>query len=133
MTDRALGYLLIFVGICIMAFALSQVYLLFTNKTSPYEVFKTSPQPQQQLTTEQLIADPSAAAKLQTEMFSAILQKEMGKSLNIGASLFFMYFVMTFGYRLSLIGVQLARPIKVTLRGKTIHEKETANESDISP
>ena len=124
MQERALGYFLLFVGICIMLFSLSQVYLLFTNRTSPYEVFKAPVSVQSlSLTREQIIADPTAATKLQSEMFSQILQKEMGKSLNLGATLFFMYFVMTFGYRLALIGVQLMRPIKVAVRSKSLESE----------
>ncbi len=120
MKEQSLGFLLVAIGIIIMAFSLSQVYLLFTNKTTPYEVFKpTVSAPAPSYTAKELEADPGLATKLQSEMFGSILQKEMGKSLNLGATLFFMYFVMTFGYRLSLIGVQLARPIKVTVRGKS--------------
>jgi hypothetical protein len=121
MREHIVGYLLLVLGIGIMLFAVSQVYLLFTHQSSPYEVFKApAPVEAPKVTMAQITADPTLATKLQSEMFSQVLQKEMGKSLNLGATLFFMYFIMTFGYRLALLGVQLVRPIKVAIRAKTV-------------
>lgn len=121
MKEYVIGYLFLLAGVAIMSFSAWQAYLLFTGKMPAYDVFKAPVATEQpKLTSQTLLADPSTATKLQTEMFSQIIQKEMGKSLNFGATLFFMYFLMTLGYRFSLIGVQLVRPIKVALRAKNV-------------
>lgn len=112
-----------------MLFAISQVYLLFTHKVKPYDIFQNPVATEaKKFTREELLADPSLAIQMQSDIMSNILKQEMGKSLNFGASLFFMYFVMTFGFRLSSLGVQLVRPIKVAMRAKSVEVNNDATE-----
>jgi hypothetical protein len=125
MPERVVGYLLLAVGIVVMIFSVYYAYNVLTNRIKPLTVYHASEtKPQQPVTQKELLDNPSTAMQLQSQMLSHVMEKQMIPSLNLGATLFLMYFVMLLGYRLSSLGVQLMRPIQVKLREQAEKPKE---------
>lgn len=117
MNERILGYLFIISGILIMASSVYLVYAVFTNQIKPYLVFQeTAKTKDMTLTTTELMKDPANIAQMQKDIVTEVLEKQINKSLNVGSTIFLMYFIMLFGFRVSSLGVQLVRPIYVNLR-----------------
>jgi hypothetical protein len=128
MSEKVVGYLLIALGIMAMIFPLVSVYRVATGSARPVELFNF---PGLTLDLSQMAApdtqdlDPEQQALLQqnreslkTELVSG---EVLSQPLNFIAHLLFMGFIVNLGYKISLIGVNLVRPIKVNLK--------TANES----
>ncbi len=134
MRELLIGYLLITVGIVVMGFSVFQVYGVFTNQVKPFVVFQEEEKEAKKpsFTTQDLMTNPSLLSEMQTNMLSGILEKQMNKTINTGATVFLYYFVMLFGFRLAMIGTNLVRPITVKLRSNVVEladePKEKAEE-----
>lgn len=117
MNERILGYLLLASGIILMALSVCFVYLAFTNQIKPFTVFKETAgnNPNKASDMQDFIDNPANIAQLQKEIVTEIIEKQINKSMNMGATIFMMYFLMLFGFRISTLGVQLVRPINVKL------------------
>lgn len=113
-----------------MGYALSQVYALFTGELKPFIVFeeKIRTEPKRPSMAE-LMVNPSAATEMQAALIERVMERQMNKSINIGATVFFQYFLMLFGFRLSSLGVQLVRPITVKLRSNVVEADTKAEET----
>jgi hypothetical protein len=125
MKERIIGYIVFGVGICVMWYTVMQVYMLLTNQIKPFEVFQektvaTTTPPKSQspaaLTPNEVLLNPAGMQEMQTSILTSVMDKQVNKSLNLGSTLFFYYFLMLFGFRLSSLGTQLMRPINVKLR-----------------
>lgn len=124
MQERMVGYILLIVGILVMAFSVYYVYSILTNKVRPFEVFIDQPKVQQPTSgVQDIVKNPSALVQMQAAVMSEVLGKQMNRSFNIGMTVLLMYILMLFGFRLSSLGVMLIRPIEVKLREKKVEEK----------
>jgi hypothetical protein len=122
MRERVVGYALLSLGILVMAVSIYFVYLLLSNHLKPFDVFQGSLMPaakQQSVSLQDLMSNPSALTQMQSQLISQIFEKQINKTMNLGATIFLMYFIMLFGFRLSTLGVQLIRPIQVKLKTAT--------------
>lgn len=117
MKERVLGYILLTIGILIMAFSVYFVYLVVSNRITPFTVFqpKQSVGSENRTITENQLSDPRAIAAMQQQIITEVLDSQINKSMNLGTTLVFVYFLMLFGFRVASLGVQLMRPIEVKL------------------
>ncbi|MBI2034499.1 MAG: hypothetical protein HYT11_02080 [Candidatus Levybacteria bacterium] len=115
MSERVTGYILLGIGICIMLFALGNIYLLFTSKIQPIHLFDTKGI---SLDINSLMPQLPEGVKLEKKSQGAelISSETINQTLNLSAHFFLMSFVMTFGYKLASLGVMLVRPVVVKLK-----------------
>lgn len=127
MSERIVGYCLLFGGILIMVFSVIEIYLLFTNQIKPFPLFSSSG------------ASINISSLLQKELGNNLPKNALGtlnqsqqnapkidlfssdiinQSLNLTSEFFLMTFLTSFGYRLSMLGITLIRPIVVKLKTK---------------
>ena len=115
MSERVTGYILLGVGICVMLFALVNIYLLFTSKIQPITLFDTKGISFDiNSLLPQLPEGVSVGNKPQG--MELVPSNTINQTLNLSAHFFLMSFVMTFGYKLASLGVMLIRPVVVKLK-----------------
>lgn len=120
MSEKFIGYLLLVLGILLIFGSLGGVYAVFTGRIQPYPIFdlpaitldlsslmEAEGQEAQQLA--------ESGANLETELVKGDV---LNKPLNLVAYLLFMSFLLNVGFKIATLGVQMVRPIKVTLRGE---------------
>lgn len=130
MHERVIGYSLLCFGIFIMMASVFLVYALFTHQIQPFRVFRDDliqPAKKQSVSLSNLMTDPQALTEMQSQLISQVLGKQINSTMNIGATVFLMYFVMLFGFRLSTLGIQLVRPIQVKLNTVKDELSKTTN------
>jgi len=128
MTEKAVGYTLLAIGIIIMIVASMQAIMVFTGKSKPVRIFQSKTVAQQvapvQKTQEELLMD------IQSGDFSSLMNSGMtsglesfgidpnmlNDSLNYTVYFFLMQFVLGLGFKLSSLGVQMVRPVQVVVR-----------------
>lgn len=128
MTEKAVGYTLLAIGIIIMIVASMQAITVFTGKSKPVRIFQSKPVVQQtapiQKTQEELLLD------IQSGDFSSIMNSGMSSglqsfgidpnmindSLNYTVYFFLMQFLLGLGFKLASLGVQMVRPVNVIVR-----------------
>ena len=117
MQERILGYVLLVMGILTMAFSVYFIYLTISNNITPFKVFQENEtdKPQVETVNKEQLSDPRMIASMQKEIITEVLDSQINKTMNLGTTLVFGYFLMLFGYRIASLGVQLARPIEVKL------------------
>ena len=118
MKEKALGYIFLSIGVLVMAVSVYLVYLVLSNRITPFSVFQSNPavvSSEEDTSAEELLSNPAAIAKMQQQIITTILDKQINKSMNLGATIFLIYFLMLFGFRLATLGTQLVRPIHVNL------------------
>ncbi len=118
MTEKILGYLLLISGILIIGVSLFGAYSVFRGKMSVYPLFKlpgisidlssfiSSDLPNEQ---KEIL---NKSQSLKTELISPQLINE---PLNFIFHLLFMGFIANVGFKISSLGINLLRPIKVKL------------------
>jgi galactitol-specific phosphotransferase system IIC component len=125
MTEKIVGYILIFFGLVVISFAAYSVYRVFTGKSMPYELFNL-PGISVDLTEAILGNLPQEQSQLVLNnspgMKSEIIKADvLNKPFNLAAHLLFMGFIANVGFKIGLLGAQLARPVNVKLRA---HEQD---------
>lgn len=122
MQEKIIGFSLLTIGILIIVFSAFNVYRVFTGKTNPVDLFNSqgitldlSSLTGEDLSPEQRQALEEEGTSLRTELVEPEL---VNKPLNLGVHLLLMGFLVNVGYKISSIGVQFLRPIKVKLREK---------------
>lgn len=121
MSEKIVGYLLLVVGITVMAFSAVSVYSVFTGKSQPLRLFAISGI---SIDFGQIVGGmlppelAGQAGKKPAQKTEVIPGDVMNQLFNLLATLMLMGFLMSFGYKLAGLGVQLVRPMKVTLRGE---------------
>ncbi|KKS77677.1 MAG: hypothetical protein UV74_C0013G0136 [Candidatus Woesebacteria bacterium GW2011_GWB1_43_14] len=105
MSEKILGYILIFVGIGVIVFSALSAYRIFTKKTQPAKLFSF---PAISLDAASLGLPTAGNAKAEI-----IPSYVLNDSLNLFAHLFLMGFVAGIGNKLANIGTNLVRPIIV--------------------
>lgn len=136
MSERVTGYTLLFIGILIMIIALVNIFMVFTGRMKPIRVIRLD----QSTSTSsfditQLFPNLPEDQKSQLQQLGGINPTAglfppelMNDLVNLTTHFFLMTFLMGFGQKLASLGVNLVRPIKVTLRsqmaGVTAEEKQ---------
>lgn len=118
MREKVIGYILLGLGIVVMATSIYLVFMVFTGDIQPIQVFKEAVNigtKQEPLSLQDMVSNPSALTEMQSQMLNQIIDKQINKTTNIFATVFLMYLIMLLGFRLSTLGVQLMRPIVVKL------------------
>ncbi|PIZ61864.1 hypothetical protein COY16_05820 [Candidatus Roizmanbacteria bacterium CG_4_10_14_0_2_um_filter_39_13] len=128
-TEKIVGYSLLGLGIIFMFFATFQIVLTFTGRVSPIQIIKSTPQKNNQNTAnnfdksnpEELLkqAQQDPLSLLSSgggfDISSIIDQKAINNMLNLTVHYFIMQFLLSLGYKLALLGVQMIRPLKISI------------------
>ena len=137
MSEKISGYLLILVGIGVMIFCVANVFLVFTNKIKPLEVFNLSASSSSSdsgVNINDLVAQMqkgnsgSSNQSIPMPKLDILPPEVLNQTLNMTTQFFLMSFLLGFGFKLSSLGVQLVRPINVKLRSSPqIESVQAAN------
>jgi hypothetical protein len=126
MTEKVVGYLLVFVGVLVMVAAMFNIYSIFVLKEQPANLINMpsisldmSNMVGAEVSSEQLESLKSQG-KLTTELMSGAA---LNQPLNLAAHLFLVGFFLNSGFKLASLGVQFVRPIKVKLRESVVVNK----------
>lgn len=124
MSEKIVGYLLLAIGLLIIAYSGFSVYSVFTKKNKPIDLFALTGI---SLDIGSLTGGDSASQQTgmpsregvpaKTELVSPEI---INTPLNLVAHLMLMGFVATVGYKIASLGVMLLRPIKVKLKAAKI-------------
>lgn len=141
MSEKVTGYLLLIVGLTIMVIAVINIFMVFTNRTKPFSVFKISSSSSlnindiiSQFQKNNLSASPSATNQTITPPKLDILPPEvLNQTLNLSTHFFLMSFILGFGYKLANLGVQLIRTINVKLKSHFLEVMKNGIQSDSPP
>ncbi len=125
MTEKAIGYLLLALGIIIIFFSAISVWGVFTKQTRPVELFtlKGISLDMSQMLAGSLppeyasVAQQLAKSAPKQEIISAEI---LNQTSNLFAHLMFMGFLASIGAKLATIGTQFIRPIVVKLKAKEV-------------
>ncbi|PIZ66119.1 hypothetical protein CO051_04505 [Candidatus Roizmanbacteria bacterium CG_4_9_14_0_2_um_filter_39_13] len=145
-TEKIVGYSLLGVGILLMIIASFQIILVFTGKATPIQVMKSAPQKNNQNTTKNVdTTNPDELLKqAQQDPFSLlgsggglgmpdiIDPKTINDMLNLTVYYFIMQFVLGLGYKLASLGVQMVRPLKISVEKSAISHLIKDGESNTS-
>ncbi|OGM31580.1 hypothetical protein A3D00_02430 [Candidatus Woesebacteria bacterium RIFCSPHIGHO2_02_FULL_38_9] len=114
--EKVLGYFLILAGVITIIYSAVSVYMVFTKKAKPIDLFSFSGI---SIDTIQLTGNklPEGTPAPKTELIKPDLINETS---NIAAHVFLMGFLGSVGYKIASLGVMLARPIIVKLRTKEV-------------
>lgn len=104
MTEKVTGYLLIVVGIALMAIAAFSVYSVFTGSATPFALFNFK--------GVTITLDPNLP---EVEVFPA---EVINATTNTLAHLFLMGFIVSVGAKIAALGTNLVRPINVKIDKK---------------
>lgn len=118
MSEKITGYLLLFIGIVIMAFATYRVYFVLMDQSNtllpaPKDSQQTQTAPPS-LSNLRNISAPSSDLSNPLNMMSAI--PNLGNILASAALYFFLAFLLNLGFKISSLGIMLIRPINVKLK-----------------
>jgi len=120
MQGKVTGYILLAIGILVIAIAGFSVYQVVTKQAQPIQVFNF---PGVSLDASSMLPSDSGELSLPAGALPKmeILTPEM---INLTSNLFLHIFVMGFmvniGYKISSLGVMLIRPIEVKLKENVI-------------
>jgi hypothetical protein len=116
MKTKIIGYALLIIGVLIIITSALGVYFVFSGRINAYKVFDLPA-----ITLD--LSGLMEAENPNNELPQASLETELVKSeilnspLNLAAHLLFMAFMVNVGFKISTLGVQMLRPIKVKVRG----------------
>src|SRR3990167_7172786 len=108
--EKIIGCSMLGVGILLMIFASFQIILTFTGKARPIKIFESAPKENLQNDTNNL--DMSNPDKLLEQIIDPSVINQM---LNLMVYYFIMQFVLGLGYKLASLGVQMIRPLKISI------------------
>jgi hypothetical protein len=108
MTEKVIGYLLLTLGLLIIAVSTLTIYQVFVNKKAPIQIFNFGGV---SISASQLVGQNLPSA--QNPKIEIISKDMLNGPLNLTAELFLMGFLVNVGFRIASLGTQLVRPIKV--------------------
>lgn len=138
MSEKVSGYSLIVLGLGIMFYSAFQIVLVFTNHANPLPIFnisssvsdtKSASSSASELDLNSLLANPqdlkslsalSSSGQLSMPKMDLIPPKALNQVLNMTTYFFLMTFMLGFGYKIAMLGINLVRPIVVKLRAKEV-------------
>ncbi|MBI2028100.1 MAG: hypothetical protein HYT07_00690 [Candidatus Levybacteria bacterium] len=124
MNEKVSGYSLLLVGLLIMIFCVVNVFMVFTNKAKPFQVFNTesNSKSESSLNINDLLKQIQSGNQnafdqsIQQPNIDILPAEVLNQSLNLTTHFFLMSFILGFGYKLASLGTQLIRPINVKLK-----------------
>jgi hypothetical protein len=118
MSERIVGYLFLALGLLMIIGSAFGVYYVFTGKFQTFEVFSLPPITLD-LSGLMQAENPDMALPPQANLETELVKSDvLNKPLNLIAHILFMGFLMNVGFKIASLGVQLVRPIKVTVKGE---------------
>lgn len=115
MTEKVTGYLLLGLGLVIILISALNIYLIFTGKTHPVQIFNFSGI---SLDLSSTLGLPSTGLKTApSELVSPAL---LNDTTNLFAHLFLVGFFVNVGGKIASLGIELLRPVVVKLKEKTV-------------
>lgn len=117
MSEKVVGYSLLAIGIVIILFSALSVYMVFTKRVMPIDLFSF---PGISVEVPRENTDATTQSTQKTELISPAMLNE---SSNLFAHLMLMGFMASIGSKIAAIGVSMVRPIVVKLKAK----EETIN------
>ena len=118
MSEKFIGYLLLFLGILVILGSALGVYFVFSGRYDTYQIFNL-PAITLDLSGLMQAENPDTVLPPQANLETELIKSDvLNKPLNLMAHLLFMVFIMNVGFKIATLGVQLLRPIKVTLRSE---------------
>jgi|SRR3989344_5103403 len=112
MSEKIIGYLLVFVGLVIMGVSSFSVYSVFSGRSKPVNLFNL-PGVGLDLGSFGAPEGMPVGPSTKTELVSADV---INQPMNLFGHILLMGFILNLGFRISSLGVQFVRPIKVTLK-----------------
>ncbi|MGE5042320.1 MAG: hypothetical protein ACM3IJ_05470 [Candidatus Levyibacteriota bacterium] len=110
MEEKGLGYILLTAGLVVMVICVGIIILMFTGNMKPFPVLNI---PSPTFNTASFMPEIPGIPKAAGQEIQLIPTDAFNKVLNLGLSVFFLGFVMSFGFRVADLGVKLIRPIKI--------------------
>jgi len=111
---KVTGYVLLVLGIAGMLGSAASVFLVFTRQSQPVQLFHL---PSFSVDLSQLSGysypGEEKQATSSTELFSASAMNDIA---NLSAHFILMGFLVSVGYKVASLGIQMLRPIEVQLR-----------------
>lgn len=105
-TEKMFGYALFWIGLICIAFAFYSMYNVFTNLSQPPEIFKM----------KSLSLSVSAGAVNPSSVVDIALDSEVRKIVNMFLYYLFMLFIVLVGSKISSLGIQFIKEIKVEMK-----------------
>lgn len=118
MTEKAIGYILLTIGLIIIIFSTLSVVNVLTGKTEPIKLFEFTGitfDPTASL-SKNLPFDTSKVLKKNNNNIELIPKDMINRTSNIGAHILLMGFLISVGFKISSLGIMLIRPIVVKLK-----------------
>ena len=106
--EKFLGYILFFIGLICILFAFHAMHNVFTNAAQPPEIFQM----------QNLNLSASSGAGSQPTQIQIALDPELRKIVNVFLYYLFMIFMVIMGSKISSLGIQLTKEIKVKTGGQ---------------
>jgi hypothetical protein len=124
MTEKMAGYFLIIIGLLLILYPLFNVYLVFTNKAEPYELFSLTgiTFDLTQMSDQPLTAEEKSMMGESGAGFELLSQDMINKPLNLISHVVLMGFIASIGFKLASLGTMLVRPINVRVKGSGIEK-----------
>jgi len=104
--EKIFGYILLCIGLICISFAFYSMYNVFTNLTPPPEIFKMK---SLSFSISAGVANPSTVTDI-------ALDPEVRKIVNMSLYYLFMLFIVMVGSKISSLGIQLIKEIKVEMK-----------------
>ncbi|MDD5006256.1 MAG: hypothetical protein PHS93_07170 [Candidatus Omnitrophica bacterium] len=105
--EKIFGYVLFFIGLACIVFALFSMYNVFTDVSKPPEIFQM-----QSLS----ITTTSVANGSQPTVVNIALDAQARKVVNVFLYYLFMLFIVMAGGRISSLGIQFSKEIKAEMK-----------------
>jgi len=113
-TNKIIGYLLLVVGLGIIAYSAINVFNVFKGRTQPFDLFSFS---SISLDFSDLTGDQPLPEGVNLEQ--ELIEKDLlNQPINLIAHLMLMGFFSTIGFKIAQLGTTLARTIKVKVIGR---------------
>ena len=112
MSEKIIGYILLFAGVVIILFSGFSVYGVFSKKTKPVQFFTMGSVP-----IEIPIAGQTANKEIDEAGINLPLEA-IQDPLNSFAHLALMMFIGSVGFKIASLGTMLVRPVVVKLKSK---------------
>lgn len=119
--DKVVGYIMLIAGIAIILYSLLEIYNIFTGQKQPIQLFT--------LSGISLDLNSLAGGNVpnNADLNQQLVEAEViNAPLNYLASILFMGFVSSIGYRIARVGTLLVRTIKIRLNQDNNELKITA-------
>lgn len=117
MSEKVVGYVLLAVGILIIAITAINIISVFTGNVEPVQLFNFEGIG---INTKELVGDAMPVANQELDLISPDM---LNDTSNLFAHIFLMGFISTVGFKIASLGTMLVRPIVVKVKEANAPEK----------